>query len=373
MQRLLLTATLTGLAMAGGCASDYPVERVERPVNVTHEVAFGDYRRVFNTTYHILNRYGVVQTSSYRYGEIRALVGEDTSLFQKTRREIEARIVDTGDYWDVQCRVLIKVEDSEPATFQDKFNPLYEWRTVASDPRLEVRLNNEIRAALSGGAWQAKEPLRPEPRAPHVPAKKAKDAKQPAQQDGEQPKKKAAPKGSSSADTDEVSDEGEPVTSDAATGSAFERLGILRLRRGAWDDAAQAFRAAASSPEARKRSHFLLAQAELGLGRSAEALAEVRSGLRENPAWVGSDIDLRDLCGNAATFDRQVEAVAKAAGSAPELSFLLGYLRFHSGDAAGALVAFDSYLAANPEDAVAKTYRGHARQRVDAAHGLENF
>ena len=39
----------------------------------------------------------------------------------------------------------------------------------------------------------------------------------------------------------------------------------------------------------------------------------------------------------------------------------------------GALVAFDRHLAQNPEDTVARGYRDRARERVDAAHGLENF
>ena len=373
-----------GLTTFAGCASNHPVSRVESPVNVTHEVAFGDYRRVFNTTYHILNRYGVVQTSSYRYGEIRALIGEDTSLFQKTRREIEARIVDAGDYWDVQCRVLIKIEDSEVATFSDQYNPLYDWKTVASDPRLEVRLNNEIRAALSGGAWEAKSPLRPEPRVPYErlsgdekahrarvegSRKQKKSQRKRSERKGAAPS--AAPK-STSDDTDEVAHHDDELAH-AATSSAFERLGILRMQRNAFDDAAKAFRAAARSRDGHLRAHFLLAQAELSQGDYPLALEQVRVGLRHNPAWVGSDLDLRDLYIDQATFDRVHEGLARAAAKDDSLQFLLGFVRFHAGEGEGALVAFDRHLAQNPEDTVARGYRERARERVDAAHGLENF
>jgi tetratricopeptide (TPR) repeat protein len=365
--------TLAATAFSSGCATNHPIERVESPVNVTHEVAFGDFRRVFNTTYHILNRYGVVQTSSYRYGEIRALVGEDTSLFQKTRREIEARIVDTGDYWDVQCRVLIKIEDSEPATFQDQFNPLYEWRTVASDPRLEVRLNNEIRAALSGGAWKAKAPLSPEPRVPYQSKKPHKKARSKSKKS-----KSASPstRPSSSPDTDEVSHSAETLASAKTTSSAFERLGILRLRRGAYAEAGKAFRAAISAVDGHTRAHFLLAQAELGQGHLSAALAEFRTGLKANPAWVDSDLNLRDLYDDAKVLDAQIERVVLAVDKDTQLNLLLGYLRYASGDAEGALVAFDRYLSGSSQASdleVARAFRQRARLRVDAAHGLENF
>lgn len=390
MRKLLLPLVLCGSSVAGlaGCANNYPVERIESPVNVTHEVAFGDYRRVFNTTYHIINRYGVVQTSSYSYGEVRALIGEDTSLFQKTRREIEARIIDAGDYWDVQCRVLIKVEDSEPATFDDQFNPLYEWRTVASDSNLEVRLNNEIRAALSGGAWQVKEPLTPHAREPYVPSPEpkagpAKSRTPRASQKGASPKGRAAPRAPQTS-PDDSSDPAEPETDEVAHGglelaaaglpaAAFERLGVSRLLRGDYPEAARAFEAALQTADGGPQASFLLGQAKLGEGDYALALGAVRRGLRLNPAWPRCDLDLRDLYASSDVFGGQVERLALEAERDPSLSFLLGYQRFHSADPEGALVAFERALAVNPQDAAARTYRDLARHQVDAAHGLEDF
>lgn len=390
MRKLLLPLALGGLAVAGlsGCANNYPVERIENPVNVTHEVAFGEYRRVFNTAYHVVNRYGVVQTSSYRYGEIRALIGEDTSLFQKTRREIEARIVDAGDYWDVQCRVLIKVEDSEPATFDDQFNPLYEWRTVASDSRLEVRLNNEIRAALSGGAWQAKEPLKPQAREAYAPTKRKRLKRKKRSKTGgwkrvKRTKKKSPRKGSEGAaqpetdevqgpETDEVADREAPVAA-GLPAAAFERIGVSRLGRGDWVQAARAFNAALETSDGDRRASFLVAQAELGQGNYEAALGAVRRGLRMNPAWVKSDLDLRDLYASGEVLEGQFEELDLAAARKPELNFLLGFERFHSADPEGALVAFERALKLDPEDRQARTYRDLARAQVDAAHGLEDF
>tara|TARA_R110002072_G_scaffold247197_2_gene406365 strand:+ start:331 stop:1506 length:1176 start_codon:yes stop_codon:yes gene_type:complete len=391
MRKLFLPLALGGLAVAGlsGCANNYPVERIENPVNVTHEVAFGEYRRVFNTAYHVVNRYGVVQTSSYRYGEIRALIGEDTSLFQKTRREIEARIVDAGDYWDVQCRVLIKVEDSEPATFDDQFNPLYEWRTVSSDSRLEVRLNNEIRAALSGGAWQAKEPLSPQAREAYAPGKRKatktggwKRVKRTKKRVKKVKKADKADKAEGAArpdtdevqrpETDEVADRESPVAA-GLPAAAFERIGVSRLGRGDWTQAGRAFNAALETSDGDRRASFLVAQAELGQGNYELALGAVRRGLRMNPAWVKSDLDLRDLYASPEVLEGQIEKLDLAAARKAELSFLIGFERFHSADPEGALVAFERALKADPEDHQARTYRDLARAQVDAAHGLEDF
>ena len=79
MKKLVLPLAL--LVTLAGCQANDQVRRVETPVNVTHEVAFSDYRRVFNTAYHIVNRYGVVQKSSYRYGEITALVFSGSGFY----------------------------------------------------------------------------------------------------------------------------------------------------------------------------------------------------------------------------------------------------------------------------------------------------
>lgn len=358
---LLSLAVLAALSGAG-CVGSAASRRVERPVAVTHKVAFGDYRRVFNTAYHIVNRYGVVQRSSYRYGEITALVSEDTSLFDKTRKTIQARIVDAGDSWDVQCRVLVSVEDSEVAAFEDQFQPLYNWKTVASDPRLEVRLNNEIRAALSGGAWEAKEPLTPEPRRPADPP--------------------ARPRRTGSAgaeDEGEVSNTAPPVRSarraeQGPDARAFERLGVARMRRGRYAEAARAFRAAGAAPGESPFATLLLAQALFSEGSFLAAQRAVEEGARRNPRWPEADFDVRELYADGSSvFAQRLAELDRAAGADARLGLLAGYMHYCSGDYAGALRALDAYLEHSPSDAVARRYREEARARVDRAHGVERF
>lgn len=352
------SALLVAVLAAGCGGSNYPVKRVESPVNVTHEVAFGDYRRVFNTAYHIVNRYGVVQTSSYRYGEISALVGEDNHLFDKTRREILARIFDAGDYFEVECQVLLKVEDSDVATFPDQFQPRYSWKTVARDPFLETRLNNEIRAALSGGAWSAKEPLTPTPRVPATDPKPVKPAKQQKADEGK------------TADTEEVRVRpSRPARVGAGPGAeAFARLGVVSLRQGAFERAEAAFVATLEADQKDPFAGYLLAQARFSRGDWSGADKALRAAARRNPAW--RDLDVRGLYGEGdVTFGRQLAALEAASRTDASLAVLLGYMRLGSHDATGALAALDQA----PDDALAQAWRARAVAAVDEARGLEEF
>src|SRR5271170_7458191 len=103
MRNILRLASLTALAFATGCASgSSTVRQPEAPANVTYPIAFGNYQRVYNTTYHVVNRYAVVKKASYRYGEIEGEVSQDNAFLDKTRRTILARIFDAGEYWDVE-------------------------------------------------------------------------------------------------------------------------------------------------------------------------------------------------------------------------------------------------------------------------------
>jgi hypothetical protein len=358
VNRLILPLVL--LVSLAGCQANNQVRRVETPVNVTHEVAFSDYRRVYNTAYHIVNRYGVIQKKSYRYGEITALVSEDTSLWDKTRKTIQARVRDTGDYWEVQCRVLIAIEDSDVATFPDQFQPLYSWKTIASDPQLEVRLNNEIRAALSGGAWEAKEPLVPKARVPvGTPKRRKKKAKAKAGADGE------------------VSDWGRTpkVTSKTSpTSEAFERLGVERMRGGEFTNAARAFREALEVDPDSPFARLLLAQALFSQKKFAEATTQLEAGFRANAEFAKSDLDLRELYASGSpTFANRLNELSQAADTNTQFMLMLGYMRHFSGAPQEALVAFDAYLIDHPGHAAATRYRAMARSKSDAAHGLEAF
>lgn len=356
MTRNLWAPAGVALLIAGCANNEYPVRRVETPVNVTHEVAFGDYRRVYNTTYHIVNRYAVIQTASYRYGEITGLVSEDVSLFDKTRRTIQARIFPREDYYEVECRVLIAIEDSALKAFPDQFQPEYSWKTIASDSALEVRLNNEIRAALSGGAWQAKEPLTPKPREPV----------------GDEPGRKKAKGNAVEEPTDEVRltprAGGAGQKASAVPAEAFARAGVASLRSGAAERAESAFREALTQDPRDPYAHWLLAHALLAQGRLGEANAEVARGVETNPAWLRNQIALDELHQAAPSLGE----LAEQAKSDRELLLLLAYARFAAGDAQGALAACDRRLEGG-EDRAASALRAEVVAALERTQGLEEF
>lgn len=382
MHKPLALTTLLALAATAGCGTNRPVTRVETPANVTHEVAFGDYRRVFNTTYHILNRYGVIQTSSYRYGEITALLSEDTSMFDKTRRTVQARIFDAGDYYEVECHVLIAIEDSEVATFQGQFQPRYDWKTIAKDPALEVRLNHEIRAALSGGAWQAKEPLTPLRTVPAAPAPDPAPVG-PAPRSGE--RRREAPRahpnhpdqGTQAApDTDEVRVTPRPGRGAAEQpgAEAWTRLGLVSLRLGEWARAAAAFEASLEADRGDPFAPFLLAQARFSAGDWDAAVVTLQRGARRAGAWLDAGVDVRAFYREAdETFARQLAALGAATRDDPALRVLAGYMRLVSGDDAGALRELDLALEARPGCALTTELRDRAVARLAGPAGLAAF
>lgn len=359
MLRRVLCAPVGAVLLIAGCASnDYPVRRVETPVNVTHEVAFGDYRRVYNTTYHIVNRYGVIQAASYRYGEITALVSEDTSLFDKTRRTILARIFPRDDYYEVECQVLIAVEDGDVRAFPDQFQREYSWKTVARDQGCEVRLNNEIRAALSGGAWQAKEPLTPKPRQAAVDeaprrTKRTQGEEAPTDEVVLSPRRDRTPSGPEQA---------------VVPAEAFARAGAASLLAGSPERAEEACRAALAQDPRDPFAPWLLAHALLAEGRLDEASQAVSAAVAANPAWLRSQIALDELHG--ARLD--TSALEDRAQREPELLVLLAYVRFAGGDAHGALSACDRRLE-SAQDPAAAALRGQVVAALERSQGLEEF
>lgn len=360
MLRRVLCAPLGAVLLIAGCANnDYPVRRVETPVNVTHEVAFGDYRRVYNTTYHIVNRYGVIQAASYRYGEITALVSEDTSLFDKTRRTILARIFPKDDYYDVECQVLVAVEDGDVRAFPDQFQREYSWKTVARDNGCEVRLNNEIRAALSGGAWEAKEPLTPKPRQAAV----------------DEPRRGAKRTQGQEAPTDEVvlaPRRGERTSDQPQEGAipaeAFARAGAASLMAGSPERAEEACRAALRQDPRDPFAPWLLAHALLAEGRLDEASAAVGRAVEANPAWLKNQLSLEELHGKRP----DTRALEERAPREPELLPLLAYVRYAAGDASGALAACDQRLERGP-DPTASSLRRQVVAALERTQGLEEF
>ncbi len=368
MRRFVLGATLA-LVAASGCSSSSPVvRRAEAPANVTYPIAFGDYQRVYNTTYHVVNRYSVVKKASYRYGEIEAEIGQDNSFLDKTRRTILARIFDAGEYWDVECRVLLQVEDSEVESLNEH-QPRYNWRTIASDAILETKLNNEIKAALSGGAWDAKQPLVPDRAAAPRPRVRIVPVEPPADEDG------ALPKPSNLRDAN-----ARPADQNAALPQLgeeeYERVGIRLFERGQYSRALQAFRAAREAKPDSPFADYLLAQALFATGDYGACAQAIRAGAVRNPEWPQKHVDVRSFYGEAADLKAhlgKLETFAKSHPDDPDAALVQGYIAFFTRDYGRAEKVFEKLERDCPSDGLAASYRRLALVELDRTRGLEEF
>lgn len=373
MRRIVVGAAIA-LAAASGCSSSSPsVRRAEAPANVTYPIAFGDYQRVYNTTYHVVNRYSVVKKASYRYGEIEAEVGQDNAFLDKTRRTILARIFDAGDYWDVECRVLLQVEDSEVDSLHEH-QPRYNWRTIAGDAILETRLNNEIKAALSGGAWDAKQPLVPESRSSQAPAgpQRGHGKIKVAPAEEEEGARENKPSNLRDANARTPNTAALPQLGEAE----YERVGIRLFERGQYARALQAFRAAREARPDSPYADYLLAQALFATGEYGQCAQAIRSGAVRNPDWARQHVDVRSFYGETKDLKEQIgklDSFAKAHPDDQDAALVIGYISYFTRDYGRAEQVFDKLEKESPQDGLAASYKRLALVELDRTRGLEEF
>ncbi len=365
MRPIYLGAAIA-LALAGCSSNGTSVRRAESPANVTYPIAFGDYQRVYNTTYHVVNRYAVVKKASYRYGEIEAEVGQDNAFMDKTRRTVLARIFDAGEYWDVECRVLLQIEDSDVESLNEH-QPRYNWRTIASDAILETKLNNEIKAALSGGAWEAKQPLVPD-RANATPPPRVKVGP-PAEEEGKNDDK---PSNLRDANARTPSTASLPTLGE----EEYERIGIKLLERGQYTRAVQAFRAAREAKPESPYADYLLAQGLFSMGEYGECAQAIHAGAARNPDWARVHVDVRSFYAESRELKDQLAKLESHACSHPDdadAAFVLGYMAYFTRDYGKAEQVFGKLEKERPADGLAASYRRLALVELDRTRGLEEF
>jgi TolA-binding protein len=332
-----------------------------------------------------VNRYSVVKKASYRYGEIEAEIGEDNSFMDKTRRTILARIFDAGEYWDVECRVLLQIEDSDVESLNEH-QPRYNWRTIAEDQILSTKLNNEIKAALSGGAWDAKQPLVPDSHAGpgHQRIRVLTPADPPTSGEG-------ADEGASDKAPKHLRDatQREPRTASLPPlgEEEYERLGIKLLERGSYDKATQAFKAARESRPSSLYASYLLAQSLFASGDYSQAAQAIREGAGQNPDWPRVRVDVRSFYSDARDLKTQLSKLEAFVGAHPDdadAQLVLGYMAYFTRDYQRAEQVFtrleaaparqqDSTKQDNGDAGLASSYRRLAQVELDRSRGLEEF
>lgn len=401
---------LLGALLAVGCGNSYPVLRQQGSIStVTFPMALGNYSRVYNTTYHIVNRYAVIRDASYKQGVIEAELSQDTALFEKTRRTILARLFDQGEYWDVECRVLIEVETSDVETLGSK-QPRYKWTVMGYDQFLETRLNSEIKGALTGGAWQSKAPLVYQGvgsqeagvrfKVLDVPEEVDADEIGPEKSSGgkaERTRQAAAPKSSAlepeleraldraqrrleKEDAPQSSRQVAQAPADhpsSMSARELERVGVHYLQRADYSKAENTFLAALAKDPSSVAAPFLLAQVRFAQGQYSKAALALKDGLPQASRWDEARIDPRSFSDSPERFAQQLANLRSHLKKTPkdtDAATVLGWLQYATGDGKSAESTLSLVLSVQPENGVAAHALRQARiQQALQAGSLKEF
>jgi tetratricopeptide (TPR) repeat protein len=385
---LMRNLLLIGVAVAVvGCGNSHPNVRKNSSVStVTFPVAFGNYSRVYNTTYHIVNRYSVVRKASYKQGVIEAELSQDTSLFEKTRRTILARLFDTGDYWDVEVRVLIEVETSDVETLGE-FQPRYKWQVVSYDQFLETRLNKEIKAALTGGAWESKAPLKYKgvaslsaPKGVRFGPIKASPKKALQAEKSDAPSKKTADerrdgmlnkalkKAKKRLEQEDAPHSSRNISHERSHKGLnvleLERLGVHYLQTAKIKSAQNSFRSALFKDPSSASASALLTLTHFILGQYKQGAKVLTKNMKHSGAWDKAKIDLRSFYKDASKFQQQTNQIKSHINKNPrdiDARLVLGWVSFFTQDYKSAEQILSFVSLAQPQNKVARSYLHKAK------------
>ncbi|MBN2563317.1 MAG: hypothetical protein JXQ75_20545 [Phycisphaerae bacterium] len=112
--------------------------------------------------------------------------------------------------------------------------------------------------------------------------------------------------------------------------------------------------------------------AEFALGRFEDASRAVREGVARMPALARSSLDLRDAYGQGGDFAAHLaalEAVVEQNPHSADARFLLGFVRYTSGDRPGGLEILEAYQSMPESDRKVGAFIELARQ-AEVTHGL---
>jgi predicted negative regulator of RcsB-dependent stress response len=127
---------------------------------------------------------------------------------------------------------------------------------------------------------------------------------------------------------------------DPATESARQmKLARVAFAAEQYGKAAEHLTAASKARPDDTLPHFLMVQVRIAAGQYAEAMAIIRVGMKQSPAWPTASFRLRDW----PKFDEHLAAlrrVAEANPAEPVLAFLLGHQLWFNGDRDGARKLF---------------------------------
>lgn len=114
------------------------------------------------------------------------------------------------------------------------------------------------------------------------------------------------------------------------------RIGAAAFRRADYEEAMLRFKSAAELAPDDAAPLMALAQAELALGRDAQAARDIRRAVRLRPEMLRTSRAIASAYGEGVEFDRVMEALETRAAAVPgnaDSKFVLAVQRFFTGDA----------------------------------------
>ncbi len=147
-----------------------------------------------------------------------------------------------------------------------------------------------------------------------------------------------------------------PEADPAAESARQVRLGRAAFAAEEYGLAADHFDRAAQAKPEDPLPLFLRAQAHFAAGRYADAVADIRDGMKKAPDWPAAKFDPKELYGPAADrFEAHLAALRKAVAANPAdpaLAFLLGYELWFTGDRPAAMQLFRDAAKLTPGNAM---------------------
>jgi hypothetical protein len=147
-----------------------------------------------------------------------------------------------------------------------------------------------------------------------------------------------------------------PIPEDAASNAeGLLEQGESSLLEGQYAKAREHFASAASLDPQDPRSRVSLAFSEFALGDFENAATTVHEVMKMAPDLAATPLDMRGFFGEIDIIEKQLaklEQIAQVQSKSSRMNFLLGFVRYYSGDRASGAQTLLEYIAANPEDSL---------------------
>jgi tetratricopeptide (TPR) repeat protein len=145
----------------------------------------------------------------------------------------------------------------------------------------------------------------------------------------------------------------------ASNAEGLLEQGEKSLLEGQYADAREYFARAASLDPHDPRSRVSLGFSEFALGDFENAATTVHEVMKMAPDLAATPLDMRGFFGEIDIIEKQLaklEQITQHHAKNSRMNFLLGFVRYYSGDHASGAQTLLEYIAANPEDSSIRSF-----------------